>query len=143
MYVNQAMEDALRSVDEEASEMPSTEVDPEWCHDRAKPRASVEQYTSLVGVMVARNLEGIARARSDKRQRQYQSDATVHQAYIQATTGGGGREDGDEGLEAEPSDEAPQKAKAFFEPLPWGITSQEGNGEIFGFRPPLTAHALR
>ena len=56
----------------------------------------MKQYVAIVGQDVAANLEGIASARLEKRPRQYQSDAAVHQAYMQATTGGGTRgEDGD------------------------------------------------
>ena len=50
-------------------------------------RATVAQYVALIGEEVAGNLEGIARARLEKRRRQYQSDAAVHQAYVQVTTG--------------------------------------------------------
>ena len=64
-------------------------LDPEHCHDREKPRATVAQYAALLSTQVAAHLEGIARARLERRPRQYQSDAAVHQAYMKATSGWG------------------------------------------------------
>ena len=63
-------------------------LDPEHCHDREKPRATVAQYAALLSTQVASNLEGIARARFERRPRQSQSGASVHQAYMKATSGG-------------------------------------------------------
>ena len=91
----------------------SPNLDPDCCHDKEKPRATVEQYTSLIGVEVAANLEAIARARQEKRPRLYQSDAAVHQAFIQARTGGGEAEEGEDASEIDTSTMAP--AKTFFE----------------------------
>lgn len=114
--------------------------DPPHCHDRSKPRATVQQYTSLIGVDVAVNLEGVARARLEKRPRQYQSDAEVHQAYIQVTTSGGGVQDGQDDGEGDPTIDGVAPAKTYFEPLPWGITSKEDMRKIldFGHRVRLT-----
>ena len=140
MYLEQAAKDA-ESGGEDDSAQASCGLDPDWCHDRAKPRATVEQYTSLVGEDVAANLEGIARARKDKKPRQYQSDAAVHQAYMQATTGGG--EPGDDAAEAEPTTEPPKAVQTYFEPLPWQITSKDEMEKIlnFGHRIRLTPFA--
>ena len=79
----------------------------------------------------------------EKRPRQYQSDAAVHQAYIQATTGGGNVRDGEDEGEAEPSGDGPKAAKNFFEPLPWGLTDQEDLRKLldFGHRTRLTPFA--
>jgi len=107
--------------------------DPPHCHDRGKPRATVQQYTSLIGVDVAVNLEAVARARLEKRPRQYQSDAEVHQAYVQVTTGGGGVLDGQDAGEADPTTDGVAPAKGYFEPLPWGITSREDMQKILDF----------
>lgn len=115
------------------------DLDPEYCHDRAKPRCTVKQYGALVGQDVAWNLEAIASARLEKRPRQYQSDASVHQAYMQATSGGGaaGEEDGDDG--GGQSTVAPKPASlAHFEPLPWNITSEEDMKNVLDFK-----HRLR
>ena len=61
MYLEKARVDAADAADGDASEMPSCELDPEWCHDRDKPRVSVEQYTAFIGAKVAVNLEGIGK----------------------------------------------------------------------------------
>ena len=114
------------------------ELDPEWCPDRGKPRATVELYTALVGEDVAANLEGLARARMEKPPRQYQTDAAIHQAYMKSTTGGGEGVDGEDAPEAEPSGEGPQPAKNFFEPLPWGISTVAEMEKILKF-----AHRVR
>jgi hypothetical protein len=141
MYLAQAAADEEDGQPDVAP--PAQVLDPEWCPDRAKPRATVEQYTAHVGEDVAVNLEGIARARSDKRPRQYQSDAAIHQAYIQSTTGGVDPADQDEAKEAEPSGEGPKAVKSFFEPVPWGITSTAEVEKIldFGHRVRLTPFA--
>ena len=140
MYLEQAAKDA-ESGGEDAALQGSCGLDPDWCHDRAKPRATVEQYTALVGEEVAANLEGIARARTEKKPRQYQSDAAVHEAYIQATTGGG--EPGEDAGEVEPATEPPKAVQTYFEPLPWSITSEEEMVRLlnFGHRVRLTAFA--
>ena len=99
-------------------------LDPEWCPDSGKPRATVELYTALVGEDVAANLEGLARARMEKPPRQYQTDAAIHQAYMKSTTGGGEGGDGEDAPEAEPSGEGPQRARSFFSsPCP-GVSLQ-------------------
>ena len=140
MYLEQATADA-DFVDECEDAAASRGLDPEWCHDRAKPRATVQHYTALIGDDVAANLEALAWARMDKRPRQYQSDAAVHQAYMQATTGGG--EAGDDAGDAEPETEAPKPVKNFFEPLPWNITGKDEMEKIldFGHRVRLTPFA--
>ena len=99
--------------------------------------------TAHIGVAVAANLEGIARARLEKKPRQYQSDAAVHQACIHATSGGGNACDGEDAGEAEPSGEAPQKLREFFEPLPWDISTGEEMQKVldFGHRVRLTPFA--
>ena len=66
MHLEQMPADAS---DTEGMPTPSTEIDPEHCHDKHKPRATVAQYVALVGEEVAANLEGIARARLEKRPR--------------------------------------------------------------------------
>ena len=120
---------------------PAAERDPEHCHDKEKPRTTMAQYVALIGEEMAANLEGIARARMEKRPRQYQSDATVHQAYMQVTVGGGVENELDG--EAEPMIEAPKDVKAFFEPLPWDISTEEDMRKVldFGHRTRLTPFA--
>ena len=82
--------------EEEEAEPGQTQQDPEYCKDKDKPRATVEEYVAIIGQEVALNLEGIARARLEKKPRQYQVDAAVHAAHIKVTTGGGlGNEDAD------------------------------------------------
>ena len=99
--------------------------DPEICHDKDKPRATVEQYVALVGEDVATNLEGVARASREKRPRQYQSDAAIHHAYMRSTVGGGdGMGDGDQD-DVEAAQDSVKPASAYFEPLPWGLVSEE------------------
>ena len=69
-------------------------MDPPDDPDREKPRASVEEYVALLGDVVALNLDGIARARVEKKQRQYRTDAEIVQTYVTSITGGdtgGGR----------------------------------------------------
>ena len=118
-------------------------LDPVHCHDRGKPRATVAQYTALLCVEVAANLEGLARARLEKRPRQYQSDASVHQAYMRATSGGGETAGGEAGLDFEGSGDAPQTARQHFERIPWGITNEEAMRKAlcFGYRIRLTPFA--
>ena len=103
------------------------EVDPDHCPDKGKERATVKQYAAIVGLQVAKNLEGLARARLEKRPRQYQSDAAVHQAYLRMTTGGDGADDC-EGVDdaADDPPAAPQLKIGAFEELPrLGMTSSE------------------
>ena len=118
----------------------SGSIDPDYCHDREKPRATVRQYVALVGEEVAANLEGIARARLEKRPRQYQSDAAVHQAYMQATSGGGEDENDGDIAEAGDASAAPTSVKAHFEPIPYtNVTkSVEDMQKILDFK-----HRLR
>ena len=91
-------------------------VDPPECKDRDKTRATVSEYVAIIGQDVAVNLEGLAVARLDKKPRQYQTDAHIHQAYMQATAGGG--EADDDTTEAQ-REGAPRKAEKFFKPIPW------------------------
>ena len=87
----------------------------------------MKQYAAIVGLQVAQNLEGLARARLEKRPRQYQSDAAVHQAYLRMTAGGDGPSDG-EGADdaADDPPPAPQLKIGTFEELPrLGMTSSE------------------
>ena len=56
--------------------------------DAGKPRATVCQYAALMGEIVATNLEGLARARLEKKPRAHQTHAEIHQSYIVATSGG-------------------------------------------------------
>ena len=92
------------------------------------------QYVAVIGTEVAVNLEGIARVRLEKPPRQYQTDAAVHEAYMKATSGGGENEGDGEVPEAEGHGEAPKAVVAFFEPLPWGITTTEDIGELLDFK---------
>ena len=108
-------------------------LDPPYCHDRSKPRATVAQYAALVGEEVAWNLEGIARARLEKRPRQYQSDAAVHQSFMKATTGGGELPGGEDAAEGEAGVEAPKAVQAFFEPIPWDVSSVKDMRAVLDF----------
>ena len=58
-------------------------------YDARTPRASVRQYSSLIGERVATNLEGLARARHEKPTKRREEDAHVHESYIKMTIGGG------------------------------------------------------
>ena len=62
---------------------PAVSEDP----DAEKPRATMLQYTALVGEDVANNLEGLARARVEKHKRMYQTDQEIHQHFVKLTTG--------------------------------------------------------
>ena len=87
---------------------------------------------------VCRRGQGIARARLEKRPRQYQTDAAVHQAYMRATAGGG-EEDGDqEATETDLVGAGPKPVLRHFEPIPWNITSVEDMEGILSF-----SHRLR
>ena len=76
----------------------SPRVDPPDDPYRQKPRASVEEYVALIGGAEALNLDGLARTRVEKKQRQYRTDAEIVQAYATSITGGdtGGDADDDE-----------------------------------------------
>ena len=63
-----------------------TSLDPEYCHDRDKPRCTMQQYVALVAEEVAQNLEGLARARLEKRPRQYQRQEKQKHQNIQNNT---------------------------------------------------------
>ena len=102
MYIEEREKNPGSDIENDGMSLHADALDPEWCHDRNKPRATMEQYVALVGEDVAVNLEGIARARMEKRPRQYQSDAELHQAYIQAVTVAGGPGDGGAEGDAEP-----------------------------------------
>ena len=119
---------------DDSEETPPHESVPEHCHDREKPRATLQQYVSLVGTEVALNLEGIARARLEKRPRQYQSDAAVHQAYMQTTTGGGAEQDNREEADGPQTGEAPKTVLSYFEPVPWDISSLEDMQQVLDFK---------
>jgi len=140
--VQQELHDMWLETSDDNSMGSAPDLDPPHCPDKNKPRARVAEYSALVGVDVAMNLEGIARARLERRPRQYQGDAEIHQAYIQATTGGGAGGD-DEDFEARPEGAGLQPTKEFFEPLPWGITTQEDMSKVlkFGHRLRLTSFA--
>ena len=83
-------EDAAEGVDAQRDDPwpDSPCVDPPDDPDREKPRASVEEYVALIGDAVALNLDSLARARVEKQQRQYRTDAEIVQAYATSITGG-------------------------------------------------------
>ena len=87
----------------------------------------MKQYAAIVGLQVAQNLEGLARARMEHRPRQYQSDAAVHQAYLRMTAGGDGADDCEgAGDAADDPPAAPQFKVGAFEELPiLGMASRE------------------
>ena len=114
----------MNDLEQKGEEADDIALDPEYCHDKDKPRSTMEQYVSLVGAEVATNLEGIARARLEKPPRQYQSDAVVHQAYMQATTGGGDCGD-DVDANNDPAGPGPAGVAAYFEPIPWNVQTVE------------------
>ena len=110
-------------------------VDPPDDPDREKPRASVEEYVALIGDAVALNLDSLARARVENKQRQYRTDAEIVQAYATSITGGDtGRGADDDECEA---CQAPTPTlRQFFELLPWNIETTEEMQRVldFGFR---------
>jgi hypothetical protein len=118
---------------EEEDEVPTFGAEPSYCFDRQKPRATLQQYVALVGEEVAVNLEGIARARLEKKPRQYQSDASVHQTYMQATSGGAGDANGEEADMAE-AGAAPKSVLVHFEPIPWNVSSVEDMQRVLDFQ---------
>ncbi|CAK0799537.1 unnamed protein product [Prorocentrum cordatum] len=92
----------------------------------SKPRATVKQCAAIVGLQVAQNLGGLARARMEHRPRQYQSDAAVHEARLRMTAGGGGAGDEGAGDAAGDPPAAPQLKIGTFEEAPLlGMTSAE------------------
>ena len=103
----------------------SPEMDPEHCPDRDKPRATVQQYVALVGETVSANLEGIARARLEKRPKQYQSDAAIHHAFMRSTAGGGEAPCDGDPEEKEAMEGSVKPASGYFEPLPWDLSSAD------------------
>ena len=112
-------------------------MDPDHCPDKGKPRVTLKQYVSLVATEVAANLEGIALAREEKKPRQYQSDAAIHETFPSATAGGGfGGEEATEAAEgAGPSNEPPRElGLEHFPPLPWGILSHEEMTRVLDFK---------
>ncbi|CAK0876829.1 unnamed protein product [Prorocentrum cordatum] len=90
--------DETRNGNVPAPAAPADVVDP----DADKPRATVPQHSALIARGVQADLEGLARARVEKHERPYQTDAGIHQSYILAATGGSGRPEG------EPDDDGPQ-----------------------------------
>ena len=118
----------------DADEQTQAPLDPVHCPDRSKPRATVAEYVALIGEDVAWNLEGIARARLEKRPRQYQSDAAVHQTFMKATTGGGELPGGEDAVEGEAGVEAPKAVQAFFEPIPWDVSSDRDMRAVLDFQ---------
>ena len=120
-------------VDEPWPEPPS--LDPSDDPDSEKPRASVEEYVAVVGDAVALNLDGVARSRVERKQRQYRTDAEIVQAYVTSITGGGEGPDGDDD-ECEPGQAPAPTKRQFFEPVPWNIETTEEMQRIldFGFR---------
>ena len=92
--------------------------------DAQKPRASVRQYSALIGQEVMTHLEGLARARVEKHARPYQTDAEIHQSYITATSGGG-LTDADGHLTEEGPTAAPQTTLEVFPVLRYSFDQDE------------------
>ena len=138
LWETQELQDELYMIwlqeSDDMEEAPPCDAVPEYCHDREKPRATLQQYVALVGTEVALNLEGIARARLEKRPRQYQSDAAVHQAYMQTTTGGGAEQADGEEAELPQTGEAQKTVLTYFEPVPWDISSLEDMQQVLSFK---------
>ena len=132
MWLRSSEGGEVKQVDEE-DEVPTFGAEPSYCFDREKPRATLQQYVALVGEDVAVNLEGIARARLEKKPRQYQSDASVHQTYMQATSGGAGDANGEEADMAE-AGAAPKPVLVHFEPIPWNVSSVEDMQRVLDFQ---------
>ena len=112
--------------------------DPLHDHDRDLRRAGMHEYVAIIGEDVADNLEGLALARTDKKQRQYRDDAVILQSFI-ATVSGGGAADED-GADFEIADAGPQISSRHFEALPYAIDSSEEMQKIldYGFRVKLS-----
>ena len=97
---------------------------------RGKPRATVEQYTSIIAEEVSENLEGLARARLEKPPRAYQTDAEIHEQYTRIVHGG--EDADDDGAEGDPLPEAGRLAGGrAFQPL--GTVSEETQKSIIKF----------
>ena len=113
--------------------------------DEGKLRATVKQYAALVAQRVQAHLEGLARARVEKRPRAYTTDAEIHQSYITATSGGAQRAE-DEPEDNPAVDEAPQKSQEVF-PLLRGTFDSDAMRAILDFdhkmRPGLGLKDLR
>ena len=92
--------------------------------DEGKSRATVQQYAALIAQRVMAHLEGLASAWLEKRPRPYQTDAEIHQSYIQATSGGAG-EPGDEPHDGPTVSEAAQQCREVFPLLPWTFDNEE------------------
>ena len=119
--------------EEPAATMPDPDLD--------KLRATVRQYSALIGQQVALNLEGLARARVEMHTRNYQSDAEIHQSYITASSGGGSAGDGIDPSEDGPTT-IPQMAQEVF-PIPlWNYDQDEMRAILnFEYRKRLTSLA--
>jgi len=91
-------------------------------HDAQKHRATVAQYSALVGDEVVQNLEGLARARLEKHAKPRETDAKIDEAYMKMTSGGGTVEDfdGDEHNACIVSAEA--TPVHMFLPVPWDFS---------------------
>ena len=93
-----------------SSDTPPGAADEPIDHDSRKPRATVEQYTSIIGEEVSENLEGLARARLEKPPRAYQTDAEIHEQYTRIVHGG--EDADDDGAEGDPLPEAGRLARS-------------------------------
>ena len=83
-------------------------------HDSGKPRATMQQYASIIGQEVAANLEGLARARLEKHPRAYQTDAEIHESYTKIVYGGeDGVGDGEADGDPLPESGKPARSKVF------------------------------
>ena len=83
-------------------------------HDSEKSRATMQQYTSIIGQEVAGNLEGLARARLEKHPRAYQTDAEIHESYTKMVYGGeGGAADGEADGDPLPEPGKPARSQVF------------------------------
>ena len=86
----------IHSVEEEAEEKDDVAAGEEKLdHDADKDRATVAQYSALVGDEVAQNLEGLARARLEKHAKPRETDAKIDEVYMKMTSGGGAVDDFD------------------------------------------------
>ena len=114
-------------------------MDPSYCPDKQKPRVIVEQYVALVTTEVAANLEGIAFAREERKPRQYQRDASIHETFLLATTGGGlDAEEGTDAVDSSSLEVSSDLSLEHFIAVPLGITSKEDMVSVLNFE-----HRLR
>lgn len=114
-----------------SSDTPPGAADEPIDHDSGKQRATVEQYTSIIGEEVSENLEGLARARLEKPPRAYQTDAEIHEQYTRIVHGGGDADD--DGAEGDPLPEAGRLARSkAFQPL--GAVSEATQKSIINFQ---------